>query len=44
MAGAEQEGAELFDRSCSCKTYGFLDATESFRENKPKKDKKVVNA
>jgi sulfonate transport system substrate-binding protein len=44
MAAAEQNGAKLFYRNLSFNTYGFLNATESFLENKPKQAQAVVNA
>lgn len=44
MAGAEQKGATLFYRNLDFNTYGFLNATESFLENKPELAQTVVNA
>ncbi|EMY34869.1 aliphatic sulfonates ABC transporter substrate-binding protein SsuA [Arthrobacter crystallopoietes BAB-32] len=44
MAGAEQEGAELFYRNLDFNTYGFLNATESFLEEEPELAQTVVNA
>jgi len=35
MAGAEEAGAKLIYRNVDFNTYGFLNATESFIENKP---------
>ncbi|WP_144672628.1 aliphatic sulfonate ABC transporter substrate-binding protein [Arthrobacter sp. U41] len=44
MAGAEQKGAKLFYRNLSFNTYGFLNATETFLQDKPKLAQAVVNA
>jgi sulfonate transport system substrate-binding protein len=44
MAGAEQDGAELFYRNLDFNTYGFLNATESFLEEEPELAQAVVNA
>lgn len=44
MAGAEEEGAELFYRNLDFNTYGFLNATESFLEEQPEIAQTVVNA
>ena len=43
MAGAEEEGAELFYRNLDFNTYGFLNATESFLEEQPEIAQAVVN-
>lgn len=44
MAGAEQAGAKLVYRNLDFNTYGFLNATESFLEEKPELAQAVVNA
>ncbi|MFZ3451964.1 aliphatic sulfonate ABC transporter substrate-binding protein [Arthrobacter sp. 7Tela_A1] len=44
MAGAEQAGATLFYRNLDFNTYGFLNATESFLEEKPELAQAVVDA
>ncbi|MBJ2120786.1 aliphatic sulfonate ABC transporter substrate-binding protein [Arthrobacter sp. MSA 4-2] len=44
MAAAEQDGAELFYRNIDFNSYGFLNATESFLEEKPDVAQTVVNA
>ncbi|MHA7283051.1 aliphatic sulfonate ABC transporter substrate-binding protein [Arthrobacter sp. TMS2-4] len=44
MAAAEQDGAELFFRDIEFNTYGFLNATEDFLEEKPDVAQTVVNA
>jgi sulfonate transport system substrate-binding protein len=44
MAAAEQDGAELFFRNIDFNSYGFLNATESFLEEKPDVAQAVVNA
>ncbi|WP_159617208.1 aliphatic sulfonate ABC transporter substrate-binding protein [Arthrobacter zhaoguopingii] len=44
MAAAEQDGAELFFRNIDFNSYGFLNATESFLEEKPDVAQTVVNA
>ena len=44
MAGAEQAGAKLVYRNLDFNTYGFLNATESFLEEKPELAQVVVNA
>ncbi|MGF9660979.1 aliphatic sulfonate ABC transporter substrate-binding protein [Arthrobacter crystallopoietes] len=44
MAGAEQDGAELFYRNLDFNTYGFLNATESFLKEDPEVAQTVVNA
>ncbi|MHA7263103.1 aliphatic sulfonate ABC transporter substrate-binding protein [Arthrobacter sp. TMN-37] len=44
MAAAEQDGAELFYRNIDFNSYGFLNATESFLEEKPDVAQAVVNA
>jgi sulfonate transport system substrate-binding protein len=44
MAAAEQDGAELFYRNIDFNSYGFLNATEGFLEEKPDVAQTVVNA
>ncbi|GHD44757.1 aliphatic sulfonate ABC transporter substrate-binding protein [Mycetocola manganoxydans] len=44
MAGAEQSGAKLLYRNVDFNSYGFLNATESFLEEKPDLAQAVVNA
>ncbi|KQM80990.1 aliphatic sulfonate ABC transporter substrate-binding protein [Agromyces sp. Leaf222] len=44
MAGAEEEGASLFYRNVDFNSYGFLNATEDFIENKPEVAQAVVDA
>lgn len=44
MAGAETEGAELFYRNVDFNSYGFLNATESFIENRPETLQLVIDA
>ena len=44
MAGAEEAGATLFYRDVDFNSYGFLNATESFIEEKPEVAQLVVDA
>jgi sulfonate transport system substrate-binding protein len=44
MAGAETEGATLFYRNVDFNSYGFLNATESFIEDKPEVAQLVVDS
>ncbi|MWB98964.1 aliphatic sulfonate ABC transporter substrate-binding protein [Agromyces seonyuensis] len=44
MAGAEESGATLFYRNVDFNSYGFLNATEDFIENKPEVAQAVVDA
>ena len=44
MAGAEHAGAKFLYRNLDFNTYGFLNATESFLEEKPELAQTVVNA
>ncbi len=44
MAGAEEQGAELVYRNVDFNTYGFLNATESFIEDKPEVAQAVIDA
>jgi sulfonate transport system substrate-binding protein len=44
MAGAEEEGAELAYRNLDFNSYGFLNATEAFLEDKPEVAQAVVDA
>ncbi|MFF2372290.1 aliphatic sulfonate ABC transporter substrate-binding protein [Agromyces sp. NPDC058110] len=44
MAGAEEAGASLFYRNVDFNSYGFLNATEDFIENKPEVAQAVVDA
>ncbi|MDX2377100.1 aliphatic sulfonate ABC transporter substrate-binding protein [Microbacterium sp. LRZ72] len=44
MAGAEEEGAELIYRNVDFNSYGFLNATESFIEERPAVAQAVVDA
>ncbi|GAA1527788.1 sulfonate transport system substrate-binding protein [Agromyces terreus] len=44
MAGAEEDGAELFYRNVDFNSYGFLNATESFLAEKPEVAQAVVDA
>ncbi|QTX05927.1 aliphatic sulfonate ABC transporter substrate-binding protein [Agromyces archimandritae] len=44
MAGAEEEGATLFYRNVDFNSYGFLNATEEFLENRPEVAQAVVDA
>ena len=44
MAAAEKDGAELFFRDIDFNSYGFLNATETFLEEKPDVAQTVVNA
>lgn len=44
MAGAEAAGAELLYRNVAFNSYGLLNATESFIDNKPDVAQTVVNA
>ena len=44
MANAEEAGAKLIYRNVDFNTYGFLNATESFLEEKPDVAQTVVNA
>lgn len=44
MAGAEEQGATLFYRNVDFNSYGFLNATEDFIQNKPEVAQAVVDA
>ncbi|MFD6054426.1 aliphatic sulfonate ABC transporter substrate-binding protein [Agromyces sp. NPDC060279] len=44
MAGAEEQGASLFSRNVDFNSYGFLNATEDFIQNKPEVAQAVVDA
>lgn len=44
MAGAEEQGASLFYRNVDFNSYGFLNATEDFIQNKPEVAQAVVDA
>ncbi|MRG59161.1 aliphatic sulfonate ABC transporter substrate-binding protein [Agromyces sp. CFH 90414] len=44
MAGAEEAGASLFYRNVDFNSYGFLNATEDFIQNKPEVAQAVVDA
>lgn len=44
MAGAEEQGANLFYRNVDFNSYGFLNATESFLADKPEVAQAVVDA
>jgi len=44
MAGAEEQGATLFYRNVDFNSYGFLNATEDFVQNKPEVAQAVVDA
>ena len=44
MAGAEEQGANLFYRNVDFNSYGFLNATESFLAEKPEVAQTVVDA
>jgi len=44
MAGAEEQGASLFSRNVNFNSYGFLNATEDFIQNKPEVAQAVVDA
>ena len=44
MAGAEETGASLFYRNVDFNSYGFLNATEDFIQNKPEVAQAVVDA
>lgn len=44
MAGAEESGAQLIYRNVDFNSYGFLNATEDFIQNKPDVAQTVVNA
>ncbi|UOE43192.1 aliphatic sulfonate ABC transporter substrate-binding protein [Agromyces larvae] len=44
MAGAEEAGATLFYRNVDFNSYGFLNATEDFIQNKPEVAQAVVDA
>ncbi|GAA2464937.1 aliphatic sulfonate ABC transporter substrate-binding protein [Agromyces soli] len=44
MAGAEEQGASLFFRNVDFNSYGFLNATEDFIQNKPEVAQAVVDA